>query len=153
MTHELSNCILGQLELDATIAAPPARVWQALIEEIGKWWPKDFYALPDSAGMRLEPRVAGRVYEHSGSGAELLWFTVLALEPEKSLDLTGYLTPAFGGPALTMLLLELIPEGSTTILKISESLLGKVSEGGLQNMRDGWWLIFGEGLKGFVEGK
>jgi uncharacterized protein YndB with AHSA1/START domain len=44
------------VELEIRIAARPERVWQALVEETGRWWHKDFYAGSSPQGFILEPK-------------------------------------------------------------------------------------------------
>ncbi len=140
-----------RIELEIPINAPPERVWAALIDEIGVWWPKDFYATAEPGPITLEARAGGRLFERGRGGSELLWFTVIAIDPGKSLDLVGSLTPAYGGPATTMLHLELEPNGDgATLFKVSDDIFGRIGDN-LQSIKDGWRIIFHDNLKPFVE--
>ena len=48
--------------------------------------------------------------------------------------------------------LTLDPRGkSGTLLRVSEQAFGRVDEKLRQELRDGWMLLLGEGLKGYVE--
>ena len=143
---------IGQTGLTLEIDAPRERVWRALTEEIGQWWLPDFYAGGEATkAVILEPRVGGRLYEDWGDGGGLLWYTVIALQPPRSIDLAGHLTPAFGGPAKTYLKLELEEAGGKTRLVVSDAVLGRTSEGAVEQMRSGWQMLFGDGLKAHVE--
>jgi hypothetical protein len=55
------------------------------------------------------------------------------------------------GPAHTMLHLELEDQGGRTILKLSDSTIGKIGHCGESTKLDGWKQLFEIGLKGFVE--
>src|SRR5438067_438683 len=89
------GCGIAQLDLEVPIGAPPERVWQALVRDVANWWRPDFYCLPNPREFILEAKAGGRGYEFNGEGAELLWFTVVAVEPPHALELVGHLTPRF----------------------------------------------------------
>lgn len=140
-----------RIELEIPIDAAPERVWKALVDDTGAWWPKDFYITADPGPMTLEAKAGGRLFERGKNGSELLWFTVFAIDPEKSMDLVGHLAPAYGGPATTMLHLELEPHGAgATLLKVCDAIFGHIGEK-IQSIQDGWRIIFHDNLKAFVE--
>ena len=139
------------IELEIPIDAPPARVWKAFVDSIGAWWPKDFYVTAEPRPMTLEAKAGGRMFERGKDGSELLWSTVIALDPNKSMDMVGYLTPAYGGPATSMIHLEFEPHGDgATLLKVSDAIFGRIGEK-LQSIKDGWRVIFYDNLKAYVE--
>ena len=140
---------LDRVELEIEIAAAPARVWSALMEQTTLWWPKDFYTGP-AKGFHIEPRIGGRVYEDWGDGAGVIWYQIFAMNPGVSLDLQGNMAVPFG-PAMTLLHLELEAHGKGTRLKVSDSTMGVACD--RKEKVDGWRRIFGEGLKRFVEKK
>jgi uncharacterized protein YndB with AHSA1/START domain len=138
-------------EHETTIDAPPERVWRALVEEIGRWWTPGFWAMPETKGMRLEPVVGGRLYEWADDGSALVWFTVIGLRPGRSLDLSGHLSPAFGGPATALLRLEVEPKGAVSVVKVQESHVGNVAAGAATSVKKGWTTLLDNGLKPYVE--
>jgi DNA-binding transcriptional ArsR family regulator/uncharacterized protein YndB with AHSA1/START domain len=138
------------VELEIRIAARPERVWQALVEEIGRWWHKDFYAGASPKAFVLEPRLGGRMYEDWGNGAGAIWYLVTEIDPPRSLGLSGHMPAAFGGPATSLLRLVLQPEGEGTVLQLTDSELRKVTEKSRASLEDGWSALFGE-LKSYVE--
>jgi DNA-binding transcriptional ArsR family regulator len=142
---------VAQVELEVPIKARPARVWQALVGETSRWWLKDFYTSPAAKGFVIEPKLGGRVYEDWGDGAGQVWYTVIGLDPQKSLLLLGHLTPAFGGPATTMLRLDLAAAGKGTRLGLSDTIFGRVGDEKLTQTRQGWTMLFDGGLKAYVE--
>jgi uncharacterized protein YndB with AHSA1/START domain len=141
-----------EVELEVPIAAAPERVWEALVNETSAWWRRDFLA-PNARGFFIEPRLGGRAFEDRGEGSGLVWFTVVGLEPARSLDLLGHLTPAYGGPAMTMVHIELEAKGGKTTVKLSDSTFGPRVGAELRGSLDmGWKALFAEGLRTYVEG-
>jgi uncharacterized protein YndB with AHSA1/START domain len=142
---------IGHAEIEIPINAPPELVWRAFVEETGRWWLKDFYASAAAKSFIVEPRLGGHVYEDWGNGAGALWYTVISIDPPRSLELAGHLTPAFGGPAKTYLRLDFVADGRATRLRISDAVFGRVSDASMEQLRAGWEKLFGEGLKAYVE--
>ena len=142
---------IHQVAFDVQILAGRERVWKALTTEMDKWWRRDFLVNPDAKQFYMEPQVGGRVFEDWGNGAGVLWFTVMAIDPGKSVDLVGHLTPAFGGPATSMVrfAIDEAPEG--VLVRVSDSTMGKESPGCEASKQDGWFQLIGKGLKSYVE--
>ena len=63
--------------------------------------------VPQTKGFVIEPRLGGHAYEDCGGGAGQIWYIVVGIQPPHSIMLLGLLTPAFGGPAQTILQLTL----------------------------------------------
>ena len=143
---------VAQIEMEISIKAKPARVWEALVQETSRWWHKDFYTSPLAKGFVIEPRLGGQAYEDWGNGAGQVWYTVIGVHAPNSIMLLGLLTPAFGGPAQTILQLKLEASGKSTTLQLSDTIFGRVSDEKLTQTREGWTMLFDGGLKAFVEG-
>lgn len=134
-----------------TIAAPPDRVWRTMFDQPANWWPKDFNALSGSR-MQFEERLGGRLCETTGAGGGLVWYTVMALEPGRSVDLVGHLTAKFGGPTTSLLRLELEPHGAGgTTFTLTDALHGRVGPGMAANVEAGWRALFEAGLGAYAE--
>jgi uncharacterized protein YndB with AHSA1/START domain len=86
----------GSYEIDIVIAAPPARVWQAITAETSAWWPKEFHTSEGAKRFVIEPVLGGRVYEDFGEGDGLVWYSVIGVETGRELILAGHLLPPFG---------------------------------------------------------
>jgi DNA-binding transcriptional ArsR family regulator len=147
MTGSAVPLMVEQVELEIAIAAPPSAVWRALVDRTEAWWPRDFYTGP-AKGFHIEARIGGRVFEDWGDGAGVIWYHVFGMKPEVSLDLQGAMGVPFG-PAMTLLHLELAVHDSGTLLKVSDSTLGR--GGGRNEKLEGWRQVFSDGLKTFVE--
>ncbi len=137
--------------LEIPIEAPRTRVWQMLTEEAHHWWPRDFYASAKPIGMRFEVRLGGRLYEEAENGGGVVWYTVIALDPGHSVDLAGHLTAAFGGPSQSLLRLALREQGATTILEVTDGVVGNVSDRTSKSLEEGWMALFDRGFRTFVE--
>lgn len=68
------------------------------------------------------------------------------------MDLVGYINAKYGGPGTTILNATLHAEGKDrTVLRISDSHYGRVSDGLVSSLNTGWQMLFNNGLKAFVE--
>ena len=145
----------GWIRIDLTIdiEAPRERVWQAIVEETGAWWLPDFYATPNPETVLMEPVPGGRVFEKSTDGGGLLWYQIQSIVPNESLHMTGQLAPPFGGPATSLLHLRLESDQGKTVLTITDCLFGNVDESTGENIEAGWRMLYGDGLKKYVESK
>jgi uncharacterized protein YndB with AHSA1/START domain len=150
-TQPGSGVGVARAEVEVTLGAPRERVWKALVEEAGQWWPRDFYVGKAPKGFIIEARPGGRVYEDWGNDGGALWYTVLVVEAPGLLELAGFLTPAFGGPATTTARVTLREVGDTTVVKVEEAVFGRVDEHTVPRLREGWRTLMGQALKGHVE--
>jgi len=134
--------------LEIVMAAPPARVWQALTTESPAWWPKDFHTSARAQRFLIDPVLGGRVYEDFGDGDGLVWYSVIGVEAGRELVLAGHLLPPFGGPAVTALRLTLSAHSAGTVLRVQDDRFGALSG---ESPVDGWRLVFDAGLRQYVE--
>jgi hypothetical protein len=86
------------IALEWEIRTPLRRAWEHFFAAPQSWWPSDFRALGADTQMTFSPTVGAQLIERSGSGAALAWYTVFALDPERSVDLEGSLAARYGGP-------------------------------------------------------
>lgn len=145
-----SRC--AQYEFSIDFEANSQRVWRALTDQVGAWWLPHFHMLGEDSVVQLEPWAGGRLYERQGD-RELLWYTVIAIDPGKSLELAGCCSAKYGGPATTMLALELSQSASGSRLLLSDSLFGRVTDGLVNSLTSGWLELFTLGLQKFVNSK
>jgi len=141
---------VAQYEFEIQIDADVKRVWKALTGQLSSWWLKDFHMLGADSLVTLEAKPGGRLFESKGDSG-LLWYTVLSISPEESLNLAGYCTAEWGGPCTTMLTVRLRAEGGGTCVTVSDALYGLVSDKQVSSLESGWRQLFGEGLKSFAE--
>jgi DNA-binding transcriptional ArsR family regulator/uncharacterized protein YndB with AHSA1/START domain len=137
--------------MEITITASIERAWAALTKDVGHWWPRDFLVAADPQQMQFEPRLGGRLFEEGSRGGGAIWYTVYGITPGESIDLVGQLSPAFGGPAQSLLRLSLREQGSQTILELTDAVVGNVGAKSEQSLGEGWRAIFERGLKAHIE--
>lgn len=89
--------------------------------------------------------------ESAADGSSLEWYRVQMVSPGKSLYLVGYMAPDWGGPTTSMLKLTVEDRDNGGALIVSDALLGNVTEASANSAEGGWKMLFGDGLKEFVE--
>lgn len=141
---------IHQFEFEIEIAAPTARVWQALTDEINAWWLPDFRAVGADSVVTFDAQPGGLLIEKMPDGSGLVWYTVQMTQPGKAIYLVGHTAPDWGGPKLSMLKLSLESRGEGTVLKVSEALMGRLKKDS-SNTEEGWRQLFGDGLKRHIE--
>lgn len=139
------------ITMDIAIMAPMDRVWTALTNDVGQWWPRDFLVAADPLEMQFESRLGGRLFEEGSRGGGAIWYTVYGITLGESIDLVGQLSPAYGGPAQSLLRLSLREQGARTILTLTDAVVGNVGSKSEASLGDGWRAIFERGFKAFVE--
>jgi DNA-binding transcriptional ArsR family regulator len=134
--------------LEWPVEASVQRVWQALFERVESWWPAAHRAVGDGAVMTFEHRLGGQLRETRPDGGGLAWYEVIALEPPRSVDLAGHLATRYGGPASSLLHIEIVPgeRDGTSILKLTDSVFGRIGPNLRASLGEGWQAIVGEGL-------
>lgn len=143
---------VAQYELEIKIDADPECVWSALIDDINAWWLPDFHMVGPGSTVRLEPHAGGGLIEELPDGGSLLWYTVHWIGPAAhTLYLVGHIAPDWGGPACTHLKIAVENRGNGSVVIITDSQFGHVSDQNLASLEDGWAALFRDGLKAFVE--
>jgi len=142
-------------EQEISIEATPERVWTALVDQISDWWPSSFNS-PSAKRFILEPFVGGRLYEDWGDGQGLLWGNVISLRKPALLQICGELMPDAActpdsGPATIYTTYRLEGDGAPTVVKLQDTVYGRVGDGVATSLQDGWKHILHECLKPFVE--
>jgi DNA-binding transcriptional ArsR family regulator len=138
--------------LEWPVEAPMQRVWKALFERPQSWWPAEHRAVGGDAVMSLEAKLGARLREETPDGGGLIWYQVIAIEPMRSVDLAGHLAARYGGPASSLLHIEIVPgesEGSS-VLKLTDSVFGRIGPNLRASLTSGWQAILGEGLVAYA---
>ena len=146
--HQPARSACYQLEI--RIDASCKRVWQALTAEIDAWWLPDFHVAGENSTISLDPRPGGQLLECAADGGGVLWYTVHACRPGRSMTLVGPLS-ATSGPGVTTLTLALEENEGGCRLTLIDALFGEISDELVERLRDGWSMLLGDGLKTHVE--
>ena len=105
--------------------------------------------------MRSSPLACAALLALFGAtaGQGVVWYRVMAIDPVRSVDLVGHLAARYGGPATSMLHIELVPGAAdgTCLLKLTDSVFGRIGPNLRASLTSGWQAIVGEGLVGFAE--
>lgn len=139
------------LEMEVVIDASRERVWQAIIERPDAWWISDLRCVSADSTISLDAQAGGHLIERDDAGGSLLWFTVIAVEPGKSINMVGSLAPPWGGPSQGFLNIALEEHDGQTTVKMTNSHHGHIAEGSLASMDSGWRMLLENGLKSLVE--
>lgn len=143
------------LSFEVSLEASQAKVWKALTEEIGKWWPKEFYQRDDQKTgtnrLRLEATPGGLWVVDRGKAGGQVWGMVIGLEKQKSLLLKGHLTPELGGPAISFLHFVLQSHKQQTVLQFTDTIFGEISNKLNRSLKRDWEKILKKALKQYVE--
>ena len=78
---------------EVVIDAPRARVWQAAVHEIGRWWSDDHTVNGSASRMTIEAVPQGCFCESFANGGGVVHMTVSFVNPKIILRLTGGLGP------------------------------------------------------------
>ncbi len=141
------------MALEWPVAASVQQVWEALLRRPERWWPAEHRACGPGSAMSLEPVLGGELREEQG-GQGIVWYRVMAIEPLRSVDLIGHLAARYGGPATSMLHIELVPGAAdgTSLIKLTDSVFGRIGPDLRASLSAGWQAIVGGGLVAHVEG-
>ena len=154
MSTSIAAATVLETHMEIRVSGSVAAVWKALTDDIGAWWPDEFYAGGEPGKRRyyLETKPGGRMYEAWEEGGGVLWATVVTVDPAKQLQVIGTTFPNWGGPSLWFGTWELKASGTVTILSFTESTVGRISDSLAEEKEKGWRFLFGAALKSYVEG-
>lgn len=115
------------VEQKLAIAAPPARVWDALVH-IGGWWEGAHSYSGDAANMTIDPRPGGCWCEKVGNGG-VEHMRVIYVAPGSTLRLAGGLGPLQAVPVNGVLTIEIKPAGTGSEVAVTYGASGYMPGG------------------------
>jgi DNA-binding transcriptional ArsR family regulator/uncharacterized protein YndB with AHSA1/START domain len=119
------------IEQEIRIQSSVDRVFTALTQDIGEWWPAGFFG----GRVSLEPWVGGRFFEEGDKGSAL-YGVVTAIEPGSSLRLSGGL--GMTGPVAGSFSYRLAADGDATVVSLSHNAFGDIQEEAQSSYEQGW---------------
>ena len=140
----------ADVELEIDIKATKDKVWNAFVHDIAQWWPKQAF-MTQARKICFEPHVGGRVFEDKGDGTGGIWWHVHAIETGDYVVLLGHIWPGQGGPATSIAKLTLEDRHGHTVLKIHDSMFGRLTDERIGSIKHGWEGLFAKGLKPYIE--
>jgi uncharacterized protein YndB with AHSA1/START domain len=136
-----------------SIAAPRARVYDALVQAVGRWWDPEHTYSGDAANLSIDPRPGGCFCEKlAQQGAVQHGMVVLAI-PAKTLRLSGAIGPLQESGVAGSLTFDLAEREGATDVAMTYSV-GGYRQGGLQTLAPLVDTVLGtqlRRLKDFVE--
>jgi uncharacterized protein YndB with AHSA1/START domain len=142
---------LAEVVAELEIAAPPQKVWSALVGDVSSWWHSAYFTGAGARGFHIEPKLGGRMHEDWGGGQGLVWGTVIGLRTNEMLQVVGDSSPEWGGPSRSFFTWKLSPTQQGTNVRFSQSIFGRVDDAVVGSLDAGWRFLFGECLKRYVE--
>lgn len=113
-----------------TILAPPARTYATLID-VGRWWSSEHTYSGESGNLTLDPRPGGCFCERLPAGGGVQHMTVLWVQPDAVLRLSGGLGPLQGEGASGVLTWTIEAQESGSALRL-DYVVGGYSPKGLE---------------------
>ena len=130
---------------EVAVAAPPAKVYEALAGKVGSWWSSKHTYSGDAANLSIDARAGGCFCEKLKDGGSVEHMRVVsgALGPLQAHGLAGSLT------------WRLVPAGDATTLSVTYSV-GGFMDGGFEKIAPAVDGVLGDQvqrLKSYAEGK
>ncbi|QNP40606.1 SRPBCC family protein [Lysobacter solisilvae (ex Woo and Kim 2020)] len=83
------------IENSQVVPVDAKTAWDALVNDVGRWWPKDHTWWGDATKLSIQPRAGGCFCERNGR--QQAWhMTVTFVDPGQTLRMTGGLGPLQG---------------------------------------------------------
>jgi hypothetical protein len=83
------------LENSQVVPVDAGTAWRALVDDVGKWWPKDHTWWGDAANLSIDATAGGCFCERNGA-QQAQHMTVVFVDPGQTLRMTGGLGPLQG---------------------------------------------------------
>ena len=149
-TPPITPATVAELTLELDFNVPPARVWAALTDELGDWWPEAFYMCqgPGPRSMTLDARPGGQLIEHAGGGNGMVWATVLHVERGATLVLSG----SYGSPLTRVGSYRVEANAGGARLRFTEQMFGRVTASELASKDHGWRFLYDGCMRAHLEG-
>lgn len=114
-TAEVKDATASGFTIENTrvVAADPKAAWEALVENIDQWWPKDHSWWGAASKFSIDARAGGCFCERAGA-QQAQHMQVVFVDPRKLLHMTGGLGPLQGMGLQGALEFRLAPEGAGT---------------------------------------
>ena len=114
---------------DITIAAPPARVYSALVQEVGSWWNPSHSFTGDAKNLSIDARPGGCFCEKYPNGGGVEHMRIVHVAPDRLLRMAGGLGPLQAYGLAGSLGWRLSADGSGTKLELSYTVGGFMPDG------------------------
>ena len=117
------------LVIVAQIDAPPVRVYEAIVDEVDRWWHSAHTFSGDAANLSLDARAGGCFCEALASGGSVRHMEILFAAPGKQLRMQGGLGPLQGLAVAGSMTWQLREEAAGSRLELRYNVGGYLPDG------------------------
>lgn len=121
------------VNLEANINAPAAKVYGALIGQIGLWWDPEHTYSHDAKNLSIDPRPGGCFCEKLPNGGGVEHLHVVYIAPNQTVRLSGALGPLQASGLAGSMTWKLAGGADNTRVELSYSVGGFI-EGGFEKV-------------------
>jgi uncharacterized protein YndB with AHSA1/START domain len=118
---------------EVRIAAPSAKVYDALVGQVGKWWSPAHTYSGDANNLSIDPRPGGCFCERLANGGGVEHLRVVYVAPGDQLRMSGALGPLQASGLAGSLTWKLTNAGNGSTIELSYVVGGYMS-GGFEQM-------------------
>jgi uncharacterized protein YndB with AHSA1/START domain len=124
------------VKFDVSVHAPAAKVYDALVGQIGSWWDSQHTYSGDAKNLSIDARPGGCFCEKLPNGGGIEHARVIYVAPREVLRLSGALGPLQGSGIAGTLTWKLTSGTDNTRLELSYSVGGFI-DGGFEKIAPG----------------
>jgi hypothetical protein len=121
------------VKFDVSVHAPAAKVYDALVGQIGSWWDSEHTYSGDAKNLSIDARPGGCFCEKVPNGGGIEHARVIYVAPREVLRLSGALGPLQGSGVAGTLTWKLTSGTDNTRLELSYSVGGFI-DGGFEKL-------------------
>lgn len=151
--YETSVLDMSSFTVSVEVKVDVNHAWEFYFNQIGSWWPKDYYTSMKTKRFIIDTFIGGKAYEDHGEGGGLIWGDVIGVDYPNSLQLKGSLTKEFGGPATTYEKFTFEGMEGGTRLSYTADFIGTTTERSVKSLKDGWNNLLKVHFKGYCANK
>lgn len=131
---------------ETSIGAPPARVYDALVGQVGLWWDSAHTFSGDAKNLSIDARPGGCFCERLPDGGGVEHLRVVHVAPGKLLRMSGALGPLQASGLAGNLTWRLTSASGGTVVELSYSV-GGFMEGDFETIAPAVEAVLGEQLR------
>ena len=117
------------VKFDVNVNAPVAKVYDALVGQVGSWWNPEHTYSHDAKNLSIDPRPGGCFCEKLPNGGGVEHLRVIYVAPPEVLRLSGGLGPLQGSGVAGSMTWKLTGDGEHTRVQLSYSVGGFIVGG------------------------
>jgi uncharacterized protein YndB with AHSA1/START domain len=117
------------VKLEANVSAPKAKVYDALVGQVGSWWNPEHTYSHDAKNLSIDPRPGGCFCEKLPNGGGVEHLRVVYVAPREVLRLSGGLGPLQASGVAGSMTWKLTGDGDNTRVQLSYSVGGLIDGG------------------------